>query len=147
MNGSIAPGQNPASRNGGDANLSDFTSQSWIEQNLNWDFYEVWGMSDADDPVNKGLPVLKALPNNRPTNVPFIAQDRPAFVAVFPNPVSDVFRIIGGKENVELTVTDLGGKTVLQRTVAPCEPVSVQGWPAGVYIVHAGGEVLKMIKK
>jgi len=38
--------------------ISSFQSQSWIEENLKWDFSEIWKMSDINS-VFKGFPIFK----------------------------------------------------------------------------------------
>ena len=66
---------------------------------------------------------------------------------VYLNPTSETFRISGISENTVVTLLDIGGKIVLQRTVAPDEPVFVEHLPAGMYIVRAAGETMKLVKR
>jgi hypothetical protein len=58
VNGKTISSQDPTDRHGKDADFSDFQSQSWIEENLNWDFNTDWEMSDINSP-NQGLPILR----------------------------------------------------------------------------------------
>ena len=68
-------------------------------------------------------------------------------IRVYPNPASESFRIGGITGNTAVTVSDISGKIVLQRTVAPDEAVSVEQLPKGMYIVHAAGETVKLVKR
>jgi hypothetical protein len=68
-------------------------------------------------------------------------------VSIYPNPVTESFRINGINAPTEVTVTDLSGRTVLQQIVEAGESVAVGNLPKGVYIVRAGGKTLKVVKK
>ena len=68
-------------------------------------------------------------------------------IQVYPNPVTESFRIEGIVENTAVTVLDISGKTVLQSIVSPDEAVSVGYLPKGVYIVRAAGKTVKVIKQ
>jgi hypothetical protein len=67
-------------------------------------------------------------------------------VRVYPNPVSESFRIIGLTAPAQVVVTDVSGKVVLQQTVRGNESISVGHLPKGVYPVRINGETMKIIK-
>jgi len=67
--------------------------------------------------------------------------------SIFPNPVSESFRISGITESASLTIIDITGKIVLQQTIIPDETVSVGHLPAGIYFVNIQGKTMKMIKR
>ena len=66
---------------------------------------------------------------------------------IYPNPVSESFRISGITENTLVTISDSSGKIMLQRTIDPDEAVSVTHLPKGVYIVQSEGKMVKVIKE
>jgi hypothetical protein len=67
-------------------------------------------------------------------------------VSIYPNPVTESFRINGITAPTEVTVTDLSGRTVLQQIVEAGESVAAGNFPNGVYLVRAGGKTLKVVK-
>jgi len=73
----------------------------------------------------------------------------PAIEAIhfYPNPVSESFRISGITENTLVTISNISGKIVLQRTINPDEVVSITHLPKGVYIVQSEGKTGKIIKE
>ena len=80
------------------------------------------------------------------TAIPIISS-KPNVFNIFPNPVSDSFRIGGITENSELTISDLSGRIVLKRTIAPDETISVRHLPRGVYIVALDSSFVKLLKE
>jgi hypothetical protein len=66
---------------------------------------------------------------------------------IYPNPVAESFYINGITTPTQVTVTDLGGRTVLTQKVNCNEPVAVGHLPKGVYIVRVNGTIVKLFKK
>ena len=66
---------------------------------------------------------------------------------IYPNPVSESFRISGLTKPTGITISDISGKIVLQGMVAFDEPVSVQHLLNGMYIVRLDGKMMKMVKR
>ncbi|MDR1561668.1 MAG: T9SS type A sorting domain-containing protein [Dysgonamonadaceae bacterium] len=66
---------------------------------------------------------------------------------VYPNPVTESFRINGITAPTKVIITDLSGRIVLQQTVEGGEYVAAGNLPKGVYIVRAGGKTLKVVKR
>ncbi|MDR0508048.1 MAG: T9SS type A sorting domain-containing protein, partial [Dysgonamonadaceae bacterium] len=66
---------------------------------------------------------------------------------IYPNPASESFRIGGITGETQVTITDVSGKTLIKRTVAPNEAVSIQHLPKGVYTVRAGETAIRLIRK
>ena len=52
---------------------------------------------------------------------------------IYPNPVSESFRISGITENTLVTITDISGKKVLQQILVPNEMLAVGHLPNGIY--------------
>jgi hypothetical protein len=73
-------------------------------------------------------------------------------VRIFPNPVTDGFRITGLTQPAQLTVTDISGRLLLSRPVAgSSEYVHAASWPKGLYVavVSTGKSrvAVKIVKK
>ncbi|MDR1561790.1 MAG: T9SS type A sorting domain-containing protein [Dysgonamonadaceae bacterium] len=68
-------------------------------------------------------------------------------VAVYPNPVTESFRINGINAPTEIIITDLSGRIVLQQTINAGEYVAAGNLPKGVYIVSVDGKTLKVVKQ
>ena len=67
-------------------------------------------------------------------------------VAVYPNPVSEIFYINGIEDNTTITLFDTTGKTVLQAVVSSGEPVFVAHLSQGMYMLQVAGRTVKLIK-
>ena len=142
LNNAIVSSEDATSKDGKDALFSSFTNQSWIEENLGWDFDNVWKMSDINDPVYKGLPVLRKESNS----TTFVVSSGKS-VTIYPNPASTSLRIQGIAGKTPLTITDISGKIVLKRTVHSNEIISVEHLPEGIYNIRVADETVKMVKK
>jgi hypothetical protein len=143
LNGSTVSSEDATSKNGKDASLSNFQFQTWIVQNLAWDFDTVWKMSDINS-AHQGFPVLKAL--NDATSIPAIKNTYT--ISVSPNPATDIITITGLQINEPITIHDLSGKLVLSRkAVGATESIAVGGLPKGVYLVGIAGQTVKLVKK
>ena len=57
INGSTIAGSDKTGKDGAGTSLSNFKSQSWIQNNLGWDFTAIWQMS-ASGSANQGFPVF-----------------------------------------------------------------------------------------
>ena len=69
-------------------------------------------------------------------------------INIYPNPVLESFRINNGiSESTFVTILDISGKTVLQQTVTPNEPVAVEHLQSGIYFVNVKGKTVKLIKQ
>lgn len=70
---------------------------------------------------------------------------------LYPNPITDVFRIIGLHGVSSISLTDLSGRTMLQQQISDNESVSVKTIPAGVYVLkiknNEGTAERKVVKK
>jgi hypothetical protein len=67
-------------------------------------------------------------------------------IRLYPNPVTESFRIIGLTAPTPVTVTNTAGQTVLQQIVNGDESISIRHLPQGVYLVRVNGQTAKMIK-
>ena len=66
---------------------------------------------------------------------------------IYPNPVVESFRLNGMTENSLLTIIDMTGKIVLQRSVNPGETVFVHHLQRGIYFVVMKDMTVKIIKQ
>ena len=67
-------------------------------------------------------------------------------IRIYPNPVSDYFRIGGIEEDTIVTIVDITGKTMLQQPVNPDETIVVSYLQQGIYFVMVKGKTEKMVK-
>jgi hypothetical protein len=74
-----------------------------------------------------------------------------ATISIYPNPVSESFKIIGLNERADLVIIDLNGKVVFNKQIRENESVSVEELPKGMYIVRivtsAGSVERKLVKE
>jgi hypothetical protein len=77
---------------------------------------------------------------------PAINVEPSAGIRIYPNPVSENFRIIGITAPTQVIVTDATGKAVLQQTVRGDESITVGQLPKGVYLVRMNETTEKVIK-
>jgi hypothetical protein len=75
-----------------------------------------------------------------------IAPAEGASLQIYPNPVSESFRIEGASYPAQLTITDLNGRTVLRKNSQVDEPVSIRHLPRGIYLININGKTSKIIK-
>jgi hypothetical protein len=80
------------------------------------------------------------------TNIEYAGNGDNERIIVYPNPVSESFHIKGISKNTLLTISDLTGKTVLQRVIIPNENIIVNHLSKGIYMISADGKTVKMIK-
>ena len=65
VNDATVTSADATSQDGADGDINSFQSQSWITNNLQWDFADTWYM-----PSSPGYPLLKKLPNIRISQTP-----------------------------------------------------------------------------
>jgi len=72
-------------------------------------------------------------------------------LTLYPNPATEAFRIKGLNGISTLSLTDLSGRTLIQKQVSDNEAVSVSTLPTGVYILkiknNEGTTERKVVKK
>jgi hypothetical protein len=68
-----------------------------------------------------------------------------AAIRVYPNPVSESFRIEGLTVPTQVSVTDINGRTVFGKIISGDESILVRHWAKGVYLVRVNGETVKII--
>jgi len=56
------------------------------------------------------------------------------------------FQIVGTSQATPISIYNLQGKVFMTRTAMPNESISVAHLPKGVYVVKAGGEMVKVVK-
>lgn len=68
-------------------------------------------------------------------------------VSVSPNPTSDYFVVSGINAATWVSVYDISGKKVMEKTVSPDEKISVSTLPKGIYLVKVNGQTAKLMVK
>jgi len=116
-----------------DANNNEtlFVDYAWRSVAYAWEAYSITHYYYSPRTVNSISPVY----------------DKQSNVTVFPNPVSESFRISAIAENTPLRITDITGKIVLQQTIIPDEIVNIAHFQKGIYFVNIQGETVKIIKQ
>ncbi len=68
-------------------------------------------------------------------------------VQIYPNPVTDHFRVKGITRPTVVSVYTLQGKLQLQRKVQADEYISAGSLPSGIYLIRVEGTTFKVVKK
>jgi hypothetical protein len=68
-------------------------------------------------------------------------------IGIYPNPVTESFRISGLSLPAQVIISDISGKTVWKQTVESGGNIPAGSLPQGVYLVRANGKAIKIIKK
>jgi hypothetical protein len=92
------------------------------------------------DPVWGGFNIV-AIPTG--IHTPAVAEG----IRIYPNPVTESFRIDGIDGPVQVTVINSSGQTMFRQTVSADEVVATDKWPNGVYLVGVNGKTVKVIKR
>jgi hypothetical protein len=66
-------------------------------------------------------------------------------IRIYPNPVTESFRISGLTAPAQVVVFDVSGKTVLRQTVQGEESISIGHLPKGVYPVRINNKTIKIV--
>jgi len=137
VNGAALNVEDANSDDGKNTPNSSFQSQSWIEENLHWNFADTWKMSDENS-VNKGYPVFKYQSMNSIKSI--MANS----LSIYPNPVRDYLYIVGEAEKVELY--NASGVCILND--AHCKgKIDVSKLTSGLYIIQIYNGNNKVAKK
>jgi hypothetical protein len=147
LNGSTVSSSDANSRDGKDATLVNFQTQSWLQSNLGWDFQTVWEMSNVNDPAHKGLPILKGMDNV--VGIPVVRPDTSVSVDVYPNPAKDELFFIADTPIRRVEIGQLSGaRVVVKEDVG--QGIHISHLPNGTYLVRiyteAGAVTKKIIK-
>ncbi len=147
INGATVGSLDQTSKDGKNASFTNFLSQSWLEENLLWDFYDIWVMSDENDPVNKGLPILKTIPIGE-TGINNLSVDNQ--LQIYPNPVTDYLSIQSNYPVEKVEIYDQMGKLMVSET-GFAGKINVSALPQGLYLVriYVNNTIItqKLIKK
>jgi hypothetical protein len=147
LNGSTVSSNDANSKDGKDATLANFQTQSWIQANLPWNFQTVWEMSTVNDPVHKGLPILKGMDNV--VGIPAIRPEASVVVDVYPNPAKDELFFTSDTPIRRVEIGQLSGaRVVVKENVG--QGIHISHLPNGTYLVRiytdAGAVTKKIIK-
>jgi hypothetical protein len=148
LNGNTISNNNSNSSNGQDISLANLQNQSWIQNNLGWDFQTVWEMSSIYDPVHKGLPILKGI--NNITGTPAINQNESVSVYIFPNPAKDELFFKSDNLVKKLEIYNISGSRVFVKKNID-DRINISNLPNGMYIlkIYTEKEIVtrKILKK
>jgi hypothetical protein len=146
LNGVTASSNDANSRDGKDATLANFQTQSWIQANLQWNFQTEWEMSNMNDPVHKGLPILRGIDNG--VGIPVVRPNESVLVDVFPNPAKNELFFTSDHSIEKVEIYTQSGILALTDK-APGGKIDVSRLAAGVYFVrvyvNGGVEIRKVI--
>lgn len=84
---------------------------------------------------------------------PSTSIDKPALtkeikeISVAPNPAASFFAVSGIEKPCGMSITDLSGKKIMEKTVLPNEKISVSALPKGIYLVKVNNKTAKLVVK
>jgi len=117
--------QNTANeKNGQDMDIASFQSQTWITNNLGWDFTTVWKQRPNEFPILFHQDVVNGIGN--------VCANQ---LQIFPNPVKDELKVESGELKVEkVEIFDISGKSLLTVNFQ-FSTIDVSVLPKGVYLL------------
>ncbi|MDR2087055.1 MAG: T9SS type A sorting domain-containing protein [Dysgonamonadaceae bacterium] len=126
INGATQSSQYAHSKDGKDENITSFQSQSWLEENLGWNFNTVWFMLD-----------LPHLLWEKDLQTGYV---HPAVPASF-NPADDQITLAGLQGNETLRIYSISGNLLLSDTATgETTTIDIARLPAGIYLVGIQGD-------
>ena len=148
INDVTSSSQDANSKDGKDENIASFQLQSWIEENVEWDFDKIWEMSIINS-IFQGFPIFK-----NQTNWGLISIETPKLeekrdIVVYPNPASNRLHITGYniQKSASYSIFNLTGRAMMQgQLVGETTVINVEALPAGVYFIRTGDYLGKFIK-
>lgn len=103
---------------------------------LGWDIYDLYGNQGV-----RGIPH----PGTVGVDAPMVQQ-----VKIYPNPTVDLLHLEGFAPDMELLLIDLASGQLCQTMRAGTDgraTISLSRYPAGLYLIQAGGEAYKIVKE
>ena len=82
--------------------------------------------------------------------IPAIYKPKPAMtgIKVYPNPANDILFIESPQKNSEVSLTDLTGKVIIYTILSEDKAqFNLNKVEPGIYLLRAGSEVTKILKK
>jgi hypothetical protein len=143
INNSTVNSTDAGSKDGADASMSNFQSQSWIQSFLGWDFGTIWKMSEIES-VNRGLPIFKL---QQQAGMEQLAI--PSDITVYPNPAhgSITIKSSGMKAGDRIEFYNTAGTVVRRYQAEPSQTtLDISSLPRGIYIVNVNGKQVKVVK-
>jgi len=134
INSATRSSQNANSKDGKDENIASFQLQSWIEENVEWDFDEIWEMSIINS-IFQGFPIFKNQTDLGITSIETPKLEEKRDIVVYPNPAKDYFSIQSDKPVEKIEIYNSSGFCVLSKNTG-CDKVDVSAWAAGFYFVR-----------
>jgi len=81
------------------------------------------------------------------SKIVFLQQSAGTRPVLYPNPVKDQLHIANIKDNTEIYIADINGKTALRTTASARHAIDISSLPPGVYSCHIGNEVMSFVKQ
>jgi len=125
--------------------ISSFQSQSWIEENLKWDFDEIWKMSNINS-IFKGLPIFKSQEDLEITSIEVPKLEEKRDIIVYPNPAKDYLFIRSDYPVEKIEIYNQSGMCVLINNNIT-DKLDVSGLVNGFYFARIYIDGIPLIKK
>jgi hypothetical protein len=132
ISGAPLTSNNPNSQDGQDTPLSNLQSQAWLQTNLAWDFQNTWEMSDPNDPIHKGLPILKAM--NKGAGIPTPKPKEP-LITLFPNPAQDRLLLSSETPIKKVEIYSPSGICIAIKEKVD-NSINLSNLPRGIYLIR-----------
>ncbi|MDL2322769.1 T9SS type A sorting domain-containing protein [Bacteroidales bacterium OttesenSCG-928-A17] len=132
VNNSLINSQDAWWKEGKDEYFTNFQSQSWIEENIQWNFNTIWEMSDINSP-NKGLPILKKNGDNS-NSIESLRLSNSNNVHIYPNPTSHTIKIESDSPISKVELYNHMGGIMLSES-GFIDKIDISSFPNGIYIV------------
>jgi len=133
---------------GMDEDFTNFQSQSWIKENLGWDFDKTWEMSNINSILN-GLPTLKKQENTGITSINNPKLEEKKNILVYPNPAKDELFIKSDSQIKKIEIYSSSGALQLSDNNFNGK-ISISNLFQGIYMVKIytdNGLVIKKVVK
>ena len=136
---------NANSKDGKDVDdIAPFQSQEWIENNIQWDFDDVWKMSDVNSIFN-GLPIFKSQEDIPTGNVGVISVQTDA-ISIYPNPANQYLYINSDISIKGVELYNVTGNLVLNKT-NDVNNINVISLIDGIYYLQIHTDNKTIVKK
>jgi hypothetical protein len=67
-------------------------------------------------------------------------------LSAFPNPATDLLTIVSNKQALLTVATSTGQQIANLQLINGSQTININDWPNGLYILKAGGSVVRFIK-
>ncbi len=125
--------------------ISSFLSKFWIEKNLEWDFDEIWKMSNLNS-INEGHPILKYQEDLIINSIESLIFNKENDITVYPNPAKSDLYISSYQALEKVEIYNQSGVCVLSNENF-IEKLDVSHLPDGFYFARIFTNGIPVTKK